>query len=748
MPRWWALTIVVVCCLWPVTSAVAVDRITIDESHDAELLPYHPVFKQQFALSPLGITIQRPTGVLWRDSTSGAATFIISFNVLKNYDQPASINTRSFPDFSLIDDDPVRMLVRDIGIAYAGDSANVTVLGLGARNDSAFFFSQNPYGVDYRELFLATGEDLTGDGTWSVRPFFLCISDYDQDSSLEAVVSIVAGRDGPPREVISIDIPSFTIDWRLSVIGGVSGRQFICETGNPELPFWIVTGTHAQGFHDETYSDAYGYLLQVDRHGTIAQSAITSRFPIGPSNLLPGPDGSVYLAHTLPYGTTEAAADSVPQSFHLSEISIDGDLTRSVTLPEEVGSIWLQDDDGDGRKEIYTHSMSGSFRVFDSNFQLIAESAPTSLKGFHGLGPPLGEYPFTLILRDAYHSTCVYSPDFRKLAELPPTTYFDTLRLDPVSDSSVLISVNTFDANAVVLSLQQRGWTEYVRIIFNRYQNYFFAVLFALIVGLIIVNFYRVRTQNNLDTIARQKLELERAHEQLREAQQQLIEAAKYKQAQEIAGGFAHEIRNALLPAEISLRKIRSLLSDEPKAVKNAERAIDRALGLVSLISTYTHIEERKTRDRIHLLPVLRAVLDDLAARIQASGVNTDIEMASGMAVDVDREHLRIILTNLIANALDALGESDSGAIQIVATQNDTETRLTVADNGPGIAEEILPRIFDPFISTRPREGHGIGLALVKRIVSVYGGEIAAENQVSGGARFTVRIPMSYTIDE
>ncbi|MCB1623010.1 MAG: hypothetical protein KDI32_00385, partial [Pseudomonadales bacterium] len=128
------------------------------------------------------------------------------------------------------------------------------------------------------------------------------------------------------------------------------------------------------------------------------------------------------------------------------------------------------------------------------------------------------------------------------------------------------------------------------------------------------------------------------------------------------------------------------------------------------------------------------------------SGAQIDLDLDPSIdTIDADRGRVRQILNNLITNAREALDGIAGGRIQI-ATRRERSAEiecatLTVSDNGPGFKPEFLGRIFDPYVTSKPR-GTGLGLAIVKKIVEEHGGRIEADNSSDGGARVRVILPL------
>jgi signal transduction histidine kinase len=104
-----------------------------------------------------------------------------------------------------------------------------------------------------------------------------------------------------------------------------------------------------------------------------------------------------------------------------------------------------------------------------------------------------------------------------------------------------------------------------------------------------------------------------------------------------------------------------------------------------------------------------------------------------------DREYLRQTLLNLVLNGLQAM--PDGGTLTLEANASNGNLLITITDTGVGISQENLPRIFEPYFTTKPK-GSGLGLAIARRIVEAHGGTIAVSSEAGQGCRFRISLPI------
>ena len=111
---------------------------------------------------------------------------------------------------------------------------------------------------------------------------------------------------------------------------------------------------------------------------------------------------------------------------------------------------------------------------------------------------------------------------------------------------------------------------------------------------------------------------------------------------------------------------------------------------------------------------------------------------------------MRQLLVNLIKNALEALEDQGQDGVVTITTQRQAaqqQALLTIQDNGPGIPPDLLPRLFEPYVTTK-HKGTGLGLAIVKKIVEEHAGHLSARNSEAGGAMLSIRFPLDVEADK
>lgn len=289
---------------------------------------------------------------------------------------------------------------------------------------------------------------------------------------------------------------------------------------------------------------------------------------------------------------------------------------------------------------------------------------------------------------------------------------------------------------------------------------------------------------------------------ELRAAQARLLRLERETTETQMAGGFAHEMRNALtgarmllvrgyraapaatesgeegedreawsLPLENSrtlkemflairdqlepadralvIEKIRQVNGNEQQLhtlLAGIDRGLGRSLGLTRLLLEYAQVGREQRGDSVvSLRQVVEGLLGELAQSLAKDGVAVAVDVPARCLVRAAPEHLDSIVRNLVLNSHDALREQQGERrleVSVRADAGGESWELRVTDSGIGIAEEAKRRLFEPFFSTKPLTGTGLGLSTVRKLAALNGGDIRFESTAGRGTTFTVRLPI------
>jgi nitrogen fixation/metabolism regulation signal transduction histidine kinase len=232
-----------------------------------------------------------------------------------------------------------------------------------------------------------------------------------------------------------------------------------------------------------------------------------------------------------------------------------------------------------------------------------------------------------------------------------------------------------------------------------------------------------------------------------------LLQAQRDAAWGEVARRLAHEIKNPLTPIQLSAERMRRRYLEHMKgedaqildrATYTIVQQVEAMKAMVNAFSEYARAPDMKVT-RFPLNALVTEVAD--LHRVQESGVQIDLDLDSHVdLVEADRGRVRQILNNLIVNGAEAVenvaGGRVTAATRLETTGNAAYVTITVTDNGPGFSREVLGRVFDPYVTSKPK-GTGLGLAIVKKIVEEHGGRVEADNRPEGGGRVRVSLPVT-----
>ena len=268
---------------------------------------------------------------------------------------------------------------------------------------------------------------------------------------------------------------------------------------------------------------------------------------------------------------------------------------------------------------------------------------------------------------------------------------------------------------------------------------------------------------------------LRQTHEELKRAQQQLVQSEKMASLGRLVAGVAHELNNPIsfvLGNVMALRRYAGRLHTYIEAVNACDCAhtprmaelrrelrIDRIMedmaplldgmiegaertsDIVDGLKRFSAVD-RQADEVFNLTEVVQRALR-WVTRSAPPKLEVRVELPPSLPLVGSSGQMQQVIMNLIQNACDAMADSRSPRLEVrAATDGGAAVVLTVADNGPGIPPENMARLFDPFFTTKPvGQGTGLGLSISYGIVERHGGRLTAANRPEGGAEFTLRLP-------
>ncbi len=212
-----------------------------------------------------------------------------------------------------------------------------------------------------------------------------------------------------------------------------------------------------------------------------------------------------------------------------------------------------------------------------------------------------------------------------------------------------------------------------------------------------------------------------------------------------LSATMAHEIRNPLASMSGAAQMLATGKLDREKAERMAGLVDKQARRVSELIEGYLSLS-RSSRDfpfsRVNVNLLIRENVES-AMHGFAGGVSVQLsESVEDPFVMANRVRISQVISNLMRNSVEALGNTHDPIIKVTVSTGpeDRSVFVTIADNGPGIPENFIERIWEPFQTNR-NEGTGLGLYIVKRVINEHNGTVEAANGDEGGAVFTINLP-------
>jgi two-component system NtrC family sensor kinase len=232
----------------------------------------------------------------------------------------------------------------------------------------------------------------------------------------------------------------------------------------------------------------------------------------------------------------------------------------------------------------------------------------------------------------------------------------------------------------------------------------------------------------------------------LRQNNEQMVQTEKLTSLGTLTSGVAHELNNPLnnisTSCQILLEEMDQVSDYHKELLQAVEGQVSKARDIVGSLLEFARQREFELKPE-----GLQSVVDEALKLVRGeipSGVEVRVAIPAGLVLVMDKAHMVQALLNLVLNGVQAMDQG--GVLTIYASRNDQagQVQIVVQDSGPGIPSKILPRIFDPFYTTKEvGGGTGLGLSITYGIIERHHGHIQAESPTSGGAKFILTLPVN-----
>lgn len=248
------------------------------------------------------------------------------------------------------------------------------------------------------------------------------------------------------------------------------------------------------------------------------------------------------------------------------------------------------------------------------------------------------------------------------------------------------------------------------------------------------------------EQMGREVAERQRAEHVLRDAQDGLVQAGKMAVLGQMAAGITHELNQPLAALRTLSDNARLLLAKaRTEDVENNLTLISQLTDRMAKITGQLKAFARKSPLQLGPVSVRRA-LTNVQALLEQRLRSERVAIVEAWSEDdvkvwADANRLEQVLVNLVVNALDAMHDSRVRHLEVSVRESAGRVTIAVRDTGPGIPPDLLPRIFEPFVTTKePGAGLGLGLAISASIIREFGGSLVAANRRQGGTEFTIEL--------
>ncbi len=245
------------------------------------------------------------------------------------------------------------------------------------------------------------------------------------------------------------------------------------------------------------------------------------------------------------------------------------------------------------------------------------------------------------------------------------------------------------------------------------------------------------------DEIATLGQALENMRRSLKEAREELIRNERLSTVGRMASSITHDFRQPITAIHGYVQLLAGPGITPEKQQEFADiilHQIQRMQGMITELLDYARGEINLQKSEVMAREFLDRLVGNYEHEAELRKITINSELAWDGPVLIDRSRIERGVDNLVVNAMQAI--EHEGGISLTSRRKNGEWVLTVQDDGPGIPEEIRENLFDAFVTHGKKQGTGLGLAVVKKVIEEHGGSIEVDSEVGQGTVFTIRLPL------
>ncbi|ASK64429.1 PAS domain-containing sensor histidine kinase [Virgibacillus phasianinus] len=223
-----------------------------------------------------------------------------------------------------------------------------------------------------------------------------------------------------------------------------------------------------------------------------------------------------------------------------------------------------------------------------------------------------------------------------------------------------------------------------------------------------------------------------------KEAEEMMIRSEKMSVAGQLAAGIAHEIRNPLTSLKGFMQLLQAGVNRKEEYYKIMIDEIEKMETITSeLLFISKPLTDNRKEENVEVM--VHEIVALLLPQARLKNVEINWKRQEKHKIYCDRSQIKQVLINIVKNAIEAMVAK--GEIEITISASDSELEIAIIDDGPGIPEEIIHKLGEPFFTTK-KSGTGLGLMITKQILEKHNGRLAIEQNISKGSTFKIILPL------